>query len=47
MHLGVGNANVVGHVGRIIADKNLARPFELLVDCDSACSGQEVGCGTL
>ena len=30
IHLGVDNANVVGHVGRIIAGK-LPSPFELLV----------------
>ena len=34
VHLGVDNANVVGHVARIIANKSLARPFELLVDGD-------------
>ena len=33
-HLGVDNANVVGHVGRILANKNPARHVELLVDGD-------------
>ena len=33
-HLGVDNANVVRHVGRIIAQKELERPIELLVDGD-------------
>ena len=32
--LGVDNANVVGHVGRIIDRKGLGGPFELLVDGD-------------
>ena len=34
VHLGVGNANVVGHVGRNIAHEEPGRPFELLVDGD-------------
>ena len=32
VQLGVDNANVVGHVGRIIAHKEPVRPLELLVD---------------
>ena len=28
------NANVVGHVGRVIADRKSSRPLELLVDGD-------------
>ena len=34
VHLGVDNANVVGHVGRILAGNKPSRPFELLVDGD-------------
>ena len=34
VHLGVDNASVVGHVGRIIAGKLPAGTFELLVDGD-------------
>ena len=34
IHLGVDNANVVGHVGRTIAKKDPMRPFELLIDGD-------------
>ena len=34
VHLGVDNANVVGHVCRIVANIDLARLFELLVDGD-------------
>ena len=37
IHLGVDNANVVGHVGRIIANKDPMRPFELLTDGDLLC----------
>ena len=33
-HLGVDNANVVGHVGRIITRKEQVRLFEPLVDGD-------------
>ena len=34
VHLGVNNANVVGHVSRILAGKLPDRPYELLVDGD-------------
>ena len=34
VHLGVDNANVVGHISRVSANIDLARPFELLVDGD-------------
>ena len=34
VHLGVDNANVVGHVGRMLAGRRLGRPYELLVDGD-------------
>ena len=34
VHLGVDNANVVGHVGRILAGRKPGRPLELLVDGD-------------
>ena len=34
MHLGVDIANVVGHVGRIIARKDPVRPFQILLDGD-------------
>ena len=34
MHLRVDNANVVGHVGRIIARKDPVRPFQILLDGD-------------
>ena len=34
VHLGVDNANVVGHVGRIWAGKPPPRPFQLLLDGD-------------
>ena len=33
-HLGVDNANVVGHVGRVLAGRKPSRPLELLVDGD-------------
>ena len=34
VHLGVDNANVVGHVGRILAGRKPGKPLELLVDGD-------------
>ena len=34
VHLGVDNANVVGHVGRMLAGKMPGRPYELLADGD-------------
>ena len=34
VHLGVDNANVVGHVARMLAGKKAARPYELMVDGD-------------
>ena len=34
VHLGVDNANVVGHVGRILAGKKPSRPFQILLDGD-------------
>ena len=34
VHLGVDNANVVGHVGRVLAGRKPDRPLELLVDGD-------------
>ena len=34
VHLGVDNANVVGHVGRVLAGRKPSRPLELLVDGD-------------
>ena len=34
VHLGVDNANVVGHVGRMLAQKAHGKPYELLVDGD-------------
>ena len=34
VHLGVDNANVVGHVGRMLAHKAFGRPYELLTDGD-------------
>ena len=34
IHLGVDNANVVGHVGRIIAGRESVGPWELLIDGD-------------
>ena len=34
IHLGVDNANVVGHVGRILAGRRPDKPYELLVDGD-------------
>ena len=34
VHLGVDNANVVGHVGRILAGRRPDKPHELLVDGD-------------
>ena len=34
VHLGVDNANVVGHVGSILAGRKFKRPLELLVDGD-------------
>ena len=34
VHLGVDNANVVGHVGRILAGQRPDKPYELLVDGD-------------
>ena len=34
VHLGVDNAHVVGHVGRMLAGRMPGRPYELLVDGD-------------
>ena len=34
VHLGVDNANVVGHVGRVLAGRKTGKPLELLVDGD-------------
>ena len=34
VHLGVDNANVVGHVGRVLAGRKPGKPLELLVDGD-------------
>ena len=34
VHLGVDNANVVGHVGRILAGRKSQSPLELLEDGD-------------
>ena len=34
VHLGVDNANVVGHVARMLAGRKAARPYELMVDGD-------------
>ena len=34
VHLGVDNANVVEHVARMLAGRNPARPYELMVDGD-------------
>ena len=34
VHLGVDNANVVGHVGRVLAGRKFGKPLELLVDGD-------------
>ena len=34
VHLGVDNANVVGHVGRVLAGRKPDRPLELLIDRD-------------
>ena len=34
VHLGVDNANVVGHVGRVLTGRKPNQPLELLVDGD-------------
>ena len=34
VHLGIDNANVVEHVGRILAGKKPHKPYELLADGD-------------
>ena len=34
VHLGVDNADVVGHVGRVLAGRKPSKPLELLVDGD-------------
>ena len=44
VHLGVDNANVVGHVVRMLAGKKAARPHELLVDGDLLCWSKSFGC---
>ena len=43
IHLGVDNANVVGHVGRILAGKKSNRPLELLVDGDLLALVEKLG----
>ena len=34
VHLGVDNANVVGHASRILDGKSPSRPFQILLDGD-------------
>ena len=42
VHLGVDNAYVVGHVGRVLAGRKSDKPLELLVDGDLIAQFQKL-----